>query len=145
MNHLLFIFPMESSVSTASPNKTQNYGKFGPSSCVYSPIIQRWYLQKIFKPGYIKTDLLNHGAWQQSSGNICTKRLSRRQALMSVTRHSALSAKATSWSKIKRKTSSQIRWFLVMFVIYMNITETYSLLIHEFFSMSHIINHQCLD
>ena len=57
---------------------------------------------------------------------------------MSVTRHSALSAKATSWSKIKRKTSSQIRWFLVMFVIYMNITETYSLLIHEFLNMSPI-------
>ena len=32
-----------------------------------------------------------------------------------------------------------------MFVIYMNFTETYSLLIHEFPSMSHIINYQCLD
>ena len=32
-----------------------------------------------------------------------------------------------------------------MFVIHMNITETYSLLIHDFLSISHIINRQCLD
>ena len=32
-----------------------------------------------------------------------------------------------------------------MIVIYMNITETHSLLIYDFLSMSHIINRQCLD